>query len=145
MPKRLFAILFASLASLMLLAHGIIPHHHHGEVICFEVLHCHGCDKPEHSDCPRNHHDPVSEKEDGCCLLNQLVIFHTEGSRHNFETAGKPVENEIPDALKISVLSYSFSLVFCGINLPFRQHPPDPTYLTEYLCQTIGMRAPPVV
>jgi hypothetical protein len=145
MPKRFTAILFASLASLMLLAHGVIPHHHHGDAVCFEVMHCHGCEKAEHTDCPKNHRDPVSEKEDNCCLLNQLVIFHSEGSRQDLETASLPAEKDFPVFLQHGLLSQNPSRLFSLQNLPFRQPPPqNPYYL---LCTGLnhGLRAPPSV
>lgn len=38
--KKLTAILFISLASMIMLAFAVMPHHHHGEYICFEAAHC---------------------------------------------------------------------------------------------------------
>jgi hypothetical protein len=143
MPKRLSAILFASLASLMLLVHGIIPHHHHGDVVCFEVMHCHGCDKAEHNDCQRHHDHEPAENNGECCLLNQMVMFHPDGLRHDIEAAGQPAENDIPAAFKISLLSDNLVLGLPGLNLPFRQHPPGPTYLSDFVCHGLGLRAPP--
>jgi hypothetical protein len=146
MPKRLSSILFASLASFMLLAHGIIPHHHHGDVVCFEVMHCHGCDKADHDACPKDHGIDHPVSNDGkCCILDHLVMFHPESFRHDLETASLPAEKDFPVFLQHGLLSQNPSRLFSLQNLPFRQHPPqNPYYL---LCTGLnhGLRAPPSV
>jgi len=144
MLKRLTAILFAALASIMLLAHGIIPHHHHGAAVCFEVMHCHGCEKSGHEACPKDHGMDQPVSTDGkCCVLDLLVMFHPENSRHDLETASLPAEKDFPVFLQHGLLSQNPSRLFSLHNLPFRQHPPENSYHPILTGHSPGLRAPP--
>jgi hypothetical protein len=144
MHKRLISILFAALASLMLLAHGIIPHHHHGDAVCFEVKHNHSCEASEPEACSKDHDKELPVSPDGkCCVLDHLVMFHPESSRHDLETASLPAEKDFPVFLLYGLLSQNAACLFSFHNLPFRQHPPDNSYHPILTSHSHGLRAPP--
>ncbi len=146
MLKRITGILLILLANISLLTFEAIPHHHHGEVICFVHQHCdqghhHYADNPCHNDssCPATQHDHSSDAS--CCSLfkwfivpasqkddcaDQNVAFIDNG--HVFQLDG------IPSVLEISTLQ---------ICLPFRQKPYTNTYLLTYVSCDLGLRAPP--
>jgi len=69
------ACIFLCLATILLLAHDAVPHHHHGGVACFLGEHCHD-HKAGYPDggTSSNHSDHSSEHND--CLLEELVFTH---------------------------------------------------------------------
>jgi hypothetical protein len=71
--KKTFAIFFNILAISIFVAGNIVPHHHHGEKICFESHHC-------HSDCTS--HDHKKEDKHNCCQISEAVFMHSGHSRY---------------------------------------------------------------
>jgi len=90
MIKRL-SILFMMMAIGTFLAHAIIPHHEHGEKICFEMSHCENDGDGEHHDfhpcCLKahefirvqdEHHITKSDSKDGSlcdCHFPPILLF----------------------------------------------------------------------
>ncbi len=145
MPRRFFAILFASFASIIILAHDAIPHHHNGDKICFEFMqHDHSCNLHGDNHCSGHHQGQPGQKSEECCLLNQLVLLYPFGTRQAIDLAQQPVQNKIPSIINITLLSLYTAPGVSGKNLPYRQHPPCPTYLSESVGNNLGLRAPPV-
>lgn len=74
MRKKVAAILPLYLASMIMLAFAVFPHHHHAEYICFNSTHCEQTvpDKEDHS---KEHHDHDPFTEDGGCVQH---LFQTE-------------------------------------------------------------------
>ena len=85
MMVRRTALTFLMLASLMLVAHAVIPHHHHGNIICLKRAHCH-CEGPLQEDHPAddrkaNHHNHTHDGEDNsgdCVLRTPVGVFDDE-------------------------------------------------------------------
>lgn len=145
MPKRFFALLFASIASLIFLAHEAIPHHHHGGKICFDFMqHHNSCGWPTDDHGPQQHQNTPDQKSEECCVLNQMVLLYPYGTRLTIASAQQPVQNKAPSIINITILPLLNLPAGTGKNLPFRQHPPCPTYLSEFAGSNLGLRAPPV-
>ncbi|MBW6489763.1 MAG: hypothetical protein K0B15_01085 [Lentimicrobium sp.] len=76
MVKKRIAIIFLFLVNIVLLAHIIIPHHHHDGAICITHSQCnehdventHNCLASEH-----NHSQNHDKKSGDCCLLKEPV------------------------------------------------------------------------
>ena len=146
MPKPLPAIMLAVLANVLLLAHSLVPHHHHGERVCFDVGSCNTRERQHHHEgegCDDSGH-PAGQEE-GCCVLDHLVIFHPEGFRHELEEAGQPAELDFPLDFQWPLIHYYIRVSLFAYQLPFRQHPPSLTYHSSCLSHGLGLRAPPVV
>ena len=75
--KRKVSILFLLLANLFLLAHAVVPHHHH-ESVPVEVLHLHGNGHHHNHDSSHHHNSPET------CLISQsaagVVVRHSDGA-----------------------------------------------------------------
>ena len=83
MFRKFTALLFLSLASIIMLAFAVVPHHHHQEYICFNSIHC------EKQDSPTPHsHDEAPEDSDHGCVRN---LFQTQISR--VQTLAHPCED----------------------------------------------------
>lgn len=72
MIKRLFGLISVLIASFIMMAYAVIPHHHHNHSqICFNILHCQNDGKLPEPDA-EHHHDCGSNPE--FCLLQHAVV-----------------------------------------------------------------------
>lgn len=69
--KKITAYIIILTANIILLAHAVLPHHHHQLQICIEGSHCHHHHAPEPIDTSHDHEGENSAD----CLLKQLIIF----------------------------------------------------------------------
>ena len=70
------------MASLVLLAHAVIPHHHHFQEICVEVDYC-ADDLVEHTHDYPTHNHQHNASDDASCVINQALISSTSKSKAN--------------------------------------------------------------
>ena len=146
MPQALISTIFAVLANVLLLAHSVIPHHHHGDAVCFETVHCGACHESHPDEYDGNHDSKIPLDQDGqCCALDEMVMFHPDGVKHKMEAAWQLVEFEFQDQFSPALISRHFSLAGFFCNLPFRQHPPELIYHDTCVSPATGLRAPPIV
>ena len=133
-----------SFASIVLLSHAVVPHHHHDSMACFVLPYEGG---HEHDACV--HHDTDhQEKHDtdqnnDCCILNDILAV-------------------IPDNYKQEDLNFDFSLILNNTNCflsmiivpdlekeqlifykDFRQRPILVNSYEVYAAHSLGLRAPP--
>lgn len=90
MMKKLTVYTLILLANIILLAHAVLPHHHHQLQFCIEDSHCHHHNVPDPLDASHDHDGENSSD----CLLKQLIIFpatqfkqvckYTDGSDNPF-------------------------------------------------------------
>lgn len=87
--KKFTAILFISLASMIMLAFAVIPHHHHRDYICFETSHCESGSPMEgdtsETNSPDTHHN---------CSKNlfQAQIIRNSSALHSFDEGSHFIE-----------------------------------------------------
>ena len=140
--KKAAALSFLFLAVTIMMAHVIIPHHHHDGLVFFMATACH--------DRNCNSHDAQSE-DDSC----DYPLCHD--GIENCELATIYVKFD-SDWRLLQLHDCDFKLLPCiftlfsddhtppldiDIGLPFRQNP-YLLSLTEYIFQSYGLRAPPV-
>ena len=84
--KRTVSILFLLLANVFLLAHAVVPHHHHDSMpVAVLDLHGHHHDNDSHHQDHDSHHHDASHHHDGpeTCLISQAeasaVVSHGDG------------------------------------------------------------------
>ncbi|MDR1226446.1 MAG: hypothetical protein LBK47_06040 [Prevotellaceae bacterium] len=146
--KKAIALSFLLLAGITVLAHAVIPHHHHNQipvVVCGNH-HEHKGTTPEHhhsgtysiSPCadPDGHCDGATEE---CSLAKAFVK----------SGADKPALQSLDVNVNLLTLpcipaGYSMLQITDNGGLPFRQKPYLPSYHTEYVSVSLGLRAPPV-
>lgn len=75
MPKRWISILSVAFAAVMLVMMHSLPHHHHGDAICFTAVSCesghHDTDAGEY---PYHHHADGTEHYDTCVIENSYLF-----------------------------------------------------------------------
>lgn len=143
MIKRKTAIFFILFATLLLLAHAFVPHHHHTAHICLSAQHCPSdCSAHEHGFPVNDHaHDPQTDSE--FCVLKQAVFISSHQNLFDKYGIGNDKPLSIPDFQVLvptsewkskvpgQVLSGAESIIFLN-----------------YCCFAVpssGLRAPPVV
>lgn len=84
------------LASLIILAHAVVPHHHHSDGVCFDFAVCFNPQSPghhhKHTDCCEHDHQPdqtqtenqqipSNHQSSDCCYLAEMLVFHPAPQR----------------------------------------------------------------
>lgn len=68
--KDLLSLVFTSIATVLMLAGTVLPHHHHGHAVCFDISHCSLDDEGEKGCCGDAHRGPVHTDSEAQCTLN---------------------------------------------------------------------------
>ena len=143
MLRRALAISFIFLANIILLAVAVVPHHHHGDMICFAAPH--NCGQKHDADCSDQHnpsHSHDRHNDATCCNIEEWLLPNiTSGDKHNISCFCAMCNN-----------GYDlFAFIIPGLPglspqtecLPFKQAPFTEKYISVYVSQTPGLRAPP--
>ncbi len=128
---------------MILLAHAIIPHHHHNSEICvFNPYSSAEHKTDEHNkNCSTNHkHD--KSNDDQTCILKKIVVFRS-GAEQDFEVA------RFIDIYK----DYFFTAVLPSGRLNSPKPPrfqdsvrwPVSSFYSFFAPKSFGLRAPPLV
>ncbi len=149
MIKRAIAISLLSIANIVLLAMAVMPHHHHGDVICFVSSHCEGGNNCgyEHSTacnclCCQENSQHEHSTDANCCNVSHWLLFnigHDQRSGYDYHSVVCDNDND----LFVALLPEFSEPDIQPVNLPFRQTPTTETYLQIFVSCTYGLRAPP--
>jgi len=131
------------LANLVLLAHAVVPHHHHDKLVCFKHSHCnHDGLVDEHGTNQDNHSHDGDNDHDNCVLREPIVVFSNQWKSDlilNITTDLSDLDdfhynllNSSPD---FQILVLSKFLYERGINGSY----------SSLVSSSLGLRAPPVV
>ena len=138
--KKAISLFFLLLANVIILVHIAIPHiHHSNTVVCFGVTHC-----EEHDEAHSHSHDTGCHTHDDgegleeCPLKEQYVRFEniTSLADYGLHNVQYPVLFLFAINLVVEITDLE--------GLPFRQNPYVPLFYSEFISQSIGLRAPPV-
>ena len=155
--KKAIAISLLLLANIIMLAHAFVPHHHHeGTPICFSSHKhnhtpdedTHDCTHPSHQDqgqgCSHNHYKgdcPVD-----CCGISKDVYLRIVEDDEILSSLGSAALSDLGAELTYTISSedndYSYIRVY---GLPFRQKPYLPSYLSDSIIGSFGLRGPPLL
>ena len=149
--KRIIATLFLSLAVMIIMAHAIIPHHHHQGIPVMllseacQKTHNHSANDNHDHGC-RHNHETTNSHEHGCvsiedCLFNNLYI-HLEKKKVEKQFD----DNHFSKFLKFITLLYVNPVLgtLQYRNLSFREKPYSVSYHSTYITLALGLRAPPM-
>ena len=142
MFRRATAISLLFLANIVLLAVAVVPHHHHGDMICFTASHCcghehdaDGCHDEQQTSHAHEHHGDA-----GCCNVEEWLLPNIEPEhKHQYHCSCSTCNND----LFVAILPDLSEPTIQPVSLPFRQAPTTETYVCIYVSQTLGLRAPP--
>ncbi len=148
MIKRIAAISFLVLANIVLLAVAVMPHHHHGEMMCFVSSHCHhndGCGSDQsccHHDSQQSSKEHEHSGDANCCNVGEWLLPNIE-PEHKHQHHCLCTTCDISNDLFIAILPDFPKPTIQLVNLPFRQAPTDDTILQIFVSRIHGLRAPP--
>jgi len=121
---KITALLFLMLAGTCIAAHAVFCHHHTDDIQpvaqCDHETPCHG--------------------DIGDCALENIYI-------EPYKCCRTFLQHHCDFKLPLCYLTpFSDDAIpqIADISLPFRQNPLLPSYLSEYISQSLGLRAPPV-
>lgn len=140
--RKSIAFIFLLLANLVLLAHTMIPHHHHDRVIvCIGEIHC-SDNEDSHNHQASNshahkHNDSSSSKE---CIIKDIYT-RVDNSK---QISGSGVDKyiEFPDSLLFSDTHSLFNIWVLKATT-YNQKKYLISYYPVFFTQPIGLRAPP--
>jgi len=143
--KKALSLSLLLLANIILLAHAAVPHHHHETIcICFcNTPYCEGnkgtCTH-EHHDANTTHHE--NNHNEQCCSIDTIYTAEYKNIKtschvHEKCDCGKTVVYVVPPNSL-----YTSDFVDETI-IHFRQNPDLPLFYSEFISQSIGLRAPP--
>lgn len=144
MVKRTTAFAFILTASFLLLAVSVVPHHHHGNHICFATKHCTGDDSKDESPANgKNHHHHGDNDSDDCVLKApaELLLKH---HKPDFDLLSRITDSSASAGFNAAVLaSIAEQETYLLSSLFFEQPEDHPD--SSYLSESLKLRAPPVV
>ncbi|MDR0295889.1 MAG: hypothetical protein LBH91_06905 [Prevotellaceae bacterium] len=147
MSKKVVCISALLLANILLLAHAVIPHHHHHEdaIVCFFDAHCNDCEEAygcEQFDFQTYKHEgkPLSDK---CCIIDNVYF----SAHNNIKITCRSHINCDCGKVLYALISNNLNTqdFINGTEIHFRQNPYVPLFYSEFVAQSLGLRAPPSI
>ncbi|MBW6502246.1 MAG: hypothetical protein K0B05_12710 [Bacteroidales bacterium] len=144
MIKRTTAFAFLMLAGLLLLAHAVIPHHHHDKQICFVTPHClHDESADEHDKNQLGHsHDEENDPDD--CVLKNPVVLYSNQWRTDYKFYNISSSLSAFDDSQYSLLNGRKEFPIPVLSPFVYEHFTNCSY-SVLVAASLGLRAPPVV
>lgn len=139
MIKKGTAIFFILLANIVLLAHAVIPHHHHELQICIQRTHCD--DDVTHTPYSPEHNNRPDGNDHTNCVLKQAVIIPSTQSRY-LKNCDKCTDTHNHDFYIISSFRY---IDLLPVSQVVTYLPEFPSFFTTFVTPILGLRAPPLV
>ena len=144
MIKRKAVTSFLALAGILFLAHAVVPHHHHGNLVCFANSHCdyHGTESG-HDNSPESHHHDGEDCSDHCILKDPVVLSSTQLTA-GLKFFDKKCTPSGDDNLRSSWLADEAKAPAVGLWYSL-SGPPVHFLYSCFSSSSIGLRAPPAV
>ena len=137
--KKWTALSVLLFANIFILAHNILPHYHHDDIMCLPSSHAqHCCEghnedaQSEHNDMHKHDHGDIED-----CLLKNTVVRQVSSD-----------QSQLIPALILLAVHHCCGLSSCHLEEPtlplfYQQKPYLESYFTTYVSPTLGLRAPP--
>lgn len=143
MIKRLTAILFIMLASFLLVAHSVVPHHHHNKQICFDKSHCiHDDLKVEQGTNSDSHRHDGENNHENCVLRDPVVLFSNQW-KTDFNLISE-TDHWGLDGVHDNLLKSITEFLIPVLSSYVYERVTDSLY-PSLVSASLGLRAPPVV
>lgn len=131
------------LANILLLAHAVVPHHHHNKQVCLENTHCfHDGFKDEHSTNRNNHSHDGQNSHDKCVLKEPVVVFSNQWKNDfKFHTT---TDRSGLDDFQCNIHNRRTVFLIPGSSAIVPEHFYKCSY-SSVVSTSLGLRAPPAV
>lgn len=137
MKNRIFSFFLAT-ALVLYLLHAISPHHHHEQLICFNINHldANSCTDEEH------HHRHDASSSDECCILNVPVVLNDDDKHNLTEICNEDFQKPALDGSLNPDTGFVSEPTLTNIFPYYEDYFPDDRFA---IINCGGLRAPPVV
>lgn len=141
MIKKITAYSLILLANFVLLAHAVLPHHHHEQQVCIEQKHCANDAESHVHNIDIKDHQHDGNKNSTTCILKQSILIPSAQIRilNNCDNCS---DNHNHDFYILSNYGY---VDFQPITEIIIYTPDLPSFYTKNVTPTLGLRAPPIV
>lgn len=142
MSKKITAFGFVLLATLSVLAHAVIPHHHHQVVVCVEDIQHeeHACHHDDGVHEHGNDHQEGQSHATPCEFKLAVVVPSSQGKQL------KSCDDCLDSHQHISYLPTVVERVELPLQLAaVTNNPVYASFYTSFVTPTLGLRAPPFV
>jgi hypothetical protein len=144
MFKRAISITFLLLANIILLAHVIIPHHHHTMQVCLVSSHC--TEDGDHSNTREGHKDHQHDDQgDTQCVLNQIVLIPANTLKKDNTLFIANSDDFKADHAQLCLLYFTFKLPEKSSFPSLKNQDEVPSLFGALISHSLGLRAPPAV
>ncbi len=140
MMRKIATILFLLLTAL-LIAHAILPHHHHDGAICLAASHCQNASQPHEHNSDENDHQHDGQKGVQFCILKQVILSQNNHTQKIYKSVNSKTFFPIiifailSSGIEINSVNLSCFLYFLIIQSNY----------SVFISKCFGLRAPPIV
>jgi len=147
--KKVIVLSFLFLAKTIMLAHAIIPHHHHQGLIYTTIIAHH----EDECNSQNNRHQCDDTPSAGSCYYPfcnsefencELATIYVKFCKCRQSFLSHNCDFDLFSFVLFLFPADTAPPVTDDVGLPFRQNPYIPSFSTEYISQSLGLRAPPV-
>lgn len=143
MLKKRIAIFLVLFATILLLAHAFVPHHHHQNHICLSAHYCKADCRDHQHGLPVDEHSHNSQSDSGLCVLKQAVFIPSHQNYFDKHWPGSDKPFLFLDFQAI-VSENEWELKGPGIGRSLPECT-APFIFYPFTVSSSGLRAPPVV
>lgn len=141
--KKAASILFISVANIILLAHAVIPHHHHKKLVCLEKVHCQQHINTHSFDATEQDHNHDGNGNFEYCLLQQVVVLPSNQIKKDCDDFQKDDGQEFINLISFISLNKNPKIILPVISIAGYKLNITSDF-TSYFCSSSGLRAPPI-
>jgi hypothetical protein len=136
--RKKTAFIFLLLANMVLLAHAVIPHHHHADVPTEVAVNCNNQEEHSHHENLPICNDDHEHGETTACEFTEGILTPNIHNRLNV-----PSEQVSFDILFFTLFVSNYSTIISCIDFPIEEIGSIPLH-SRFLISSQGLRAPPV-
>ncbi len=141
--KKAISVSLLLFVNMLMLAHIVIPHHHHeeAETVCLFDTHCKDSKEAHNHECHDTHnHDHEGNPTENKCCIDKVYTRADNNARtcsvHKNCNCWQTLYTLIPN-------NFNAQDFVDDTVIHFRQKPHLPLFYTDFVAQSIGLRAPP--
>ena len=140
MLKRAISLSFLLLANMLLLAHLVIPHHHHEKTgMCF-LRHCQDSNEAHH----HQHQDTQAHQHEGNAASDKCSLDNAYAPANNHKKITGSAAHNKYDCSFLITNNLRIQEFLESTLKTFRLKPCVLSVYTDYIVQSLGLRAPPL-
>lgn len=143
MIRKTAAVAFLMLANFILLAHAVVPHHHHDKLICFKSAHCNLDDLRDEHGTTRDGHSHDGDNNHNDCALKEPVGVLSHQSRSDL-IANSTTDRSGLDDFDYNLLNTNPEFQISALSTFLYERAVNGLY-SSLVSSSLGLRGPPVV